>query len=39
MAARSRAGVRSLIGNLDAKVGVYYMTNSDYLPDITPPAQ
>ena len=23
----------------DARVGVYYMTNSDYLPDATPPAQ
>ena len=28
-----------LIGDLDAKVGVYYMTNSDYLPDAAPPAQ
>src|SRR6476661_6493821 len=28
-----------LIGDLDARVGVYYMTNSDYLPDATPPAQ
>ncbi|HEX3866397.1 MAG TPA: serine hydrolase [Gemmatimonadaceae bacterium] len=28
-----------LIGDLDAHVGVYYMTNSDYLPDATPPAQ
>ncbi|MEO5815058.1 MAG: serine hydrolase domain-containing protein [Gemmatimonadaceae bacterium] len=28
-----------LIGDLDAKVGVYYMTNSDFLPDATPPAQ
>src|SRR4029077_17746019 len=27
-----------LIGDLDARVGVYYMTNSDYLPDATPPA-
>ena len=28
-----------LIGDLDAKVGVYYMTNSDFLPDMTPPAE
>jgi len=28
-----------LIGDLDSRVGVYYMTNSDYLPDATPPAQ
>ncbi len=28
-----------LIGDLDAHVGVYYMTNSDYLPDATPPAE
>ena len=28
-----------LIGDLDAHVGLYYMTNSDYLPDATPPAQ
>jgi CubicO group peptidase (beta-lactamase class C family) len=28
-----------LIGDLEARVGVYYMTNSDYLPDATPPAQ
>jgi CubicO group peptidase (beta-lactamase class C family) len=28
-----------LIGDLDARVGLYYMTNSDYLPDATPPAQ
>ena len=28
-----------LIGDLDAKVGVYYMTNSDFLPDAAPPAQ
>jgi hypothetical protein len=28
-----------LIGDLDARVGVYYMSNSDYLPDATPPAQ
>ncbi len=28
-----------LIGDLDAKVGLYYMTNSDFLPDATPPAQ
>jgi CubicO group peptidase (beta-lactamase class C family) len=34
------AGQRAfLIGDLDARVGVYYMTNSDYLPDATPPAQ
>jgi CubicO group peptidase (beta-lactamase class C family) len=34
------AGQRAfLIGDLDAKVGLYYMTNSDYLPDATPPAQ
>lgn len=34
------AGQRAfLIGDLDAKVGVYYMTNSDYLPDGTPPTQ
>jgi CubicO group peptidase (beta-lactamase class C family) len=34
------AGQRAfLIGDLDAHVGVYYMTNSDYLPDATPPAQ
>jgi CubicO group peptidase (beta-lactamase class C family) len=34
------AGQRAfLIGDLDAKVGVYYMTNSDFLPDGTPPAQ
>lgn len=34
------AGQRAfLIGDLDAKVGVYYMTNSDFLPDATPPAQ
>jgi len=33
-------GMRAfLIGDLDAHVGVYYMTNSDYLPDATPPAQ
>jgi CubicO group peptidase (beta-lactamase class C family) len=28
-----------LIGDLDARVGLYYMSNSDYLPDATPPAQ
>lgn len=28
-----------LIGDLDAHVGVYYMTNSDYLPDAAPPAE
>ena len=34
------AGQRAfLIGDLDAKVGLYYMTNSDFLPDATPPAQ
>ncbi len=34
------AGQRAfLIGDLDAHVGVYYMTNSDFLPDATPPAQ
>src|SRR5689334_25328797 len=34
------AGQRAfLIGDLDAHVGVYYMTNSDYLPDAAPPAQ
>ena len=34
------AGQRAfLIGDLDAKVGVYYMTNSDFLPDATPPRQ
>ena len=34
------AGQRAfLIGDLDAHVGLYYMTNSDYLPDATPPAQ
>ena len=34
------AGQRAfMIGDLDARVGVYYMTNSDYLPDATPPAQ
>jgi CubicO group peptidase (beta-lactamase class C family) len=26
-----------LVGDLDAHVGVYYMTNSDYLPDTSPP--
>ena len=34
------AGQRAfLIGDLDAKVGVYYMSNSDFLTDATPPAQ
>ncbi|MGE0556609.1 MAG: serine hydrolase [Gemmatimonadales bacterium] len=34
------AGQRAfLIGDLDAKVGVYYMTNSDFLPDATPPSE
>jgi len=34
------AGQRAfLIGDLDAHVGVYYMTNSDFLPDATPPVQ
>ena len=34
------AGQRAfLIGDLDARVGVYYMTNSDFLPDATPPVQ
>lgn len=34
------AGQRAfLVGDLDARVGVYYMSNSDYLPDATPPAQ
>ncbi|MEO9046787.1 MAG: serine hydrolase domain-containing protein [Gemmatimonadaceae bacterium] len=28
-----------LIGDVNAHVGVYYMTNSDYLPDAVPPAQ
>ncbi len=27
-----------LVGDLDAKVGLYYMTNSDSLPDEAPPA-
>jgi CubicO group peptidase (beta-lactamase class C family) len=31
------AGQRAfMIGDVDAKVGVYYMTNSDYLPDSPP---
>ena len=31
------AGQRAfMIGDIDAKVGVYYMTNSDYLPDSPP---
>ena len=34
------AGQRAfLIGDLDAKVGLYYMTNSDFLPDGEPPRQ
>ena len=34
------AGQRAfLIGDLDAKVGVYYMTNSDFNPDGTAPGQ
>ncbi len=34
------AGQRAfLIGDLDAKVGVYYMTNSDFLPDAVPPSE
>ena len=28
-----------LIGDVNAKVGVYYMTNSDYLPDAVPPSE
>ena len=28
-----------LIGDIDARVGVYYMTNSDFLPDANPPAE
>lgn len=28
-----------LIGDVDARVGVYYMTNSDYLPDAVPPSE
>jgi CubicO group peptidase (beta-lactamase class C family) len=28
-----------LVGDVNAHVGVYYMTNSDYLPDAVPPAQ
>jgi CubicO group peptidase (beta-lactamase class C family) len=28
-----------LIGDLDARVGIYYMSNSDFLPDAIPPAQ
>ena len=27
-----------MIGDLDARVGVYYMTNSDFLPDAAPPS-
>src|SRR5688572_5072589 len=34
------AGQRAfMIGDVDARVGVYYMTNSDYLPDTTPPSE
>jgi D-alanyl-D-alanine-carboxypeptidase/D-alanyl-D-alanine-endopeptidase len=28
-----------MIGDINARVGVYYMTNSDFLPDARPPAQ
>ena len=28
-----------LIGDVNARVGVYYMTNSDYLPDTVPPSE
>jgi hypothetical protein len=28
-----------LIGDVNAKVGVYYMTNSDFLPDAVPPSE
>lgn len=28
-----------MIGDVDAKVGVYYMTNADFLPDATPPGE
>src|SRR5262249_6448142 len=28
-----------MIGDVVAKVGVYYMTNSDFLPDAVPPAE
>jgi hypothetical protein len=28
-----------MIGDVNAKVGVYYMTNSDYLPDAVPPSE
>jgi CubicO group peptidase (beta-lactamase class C family) len=28
-----------MIGDVVAKVGVYYMTNSDFLPDATPPSE
>ena len=28
-----------LIGDVNARVGVYYMTNSDYLPDAAPPSE
>jgi uncharacterized protein DUF3471 len=28
-----------MIGDVVAKVGVYYMTNSDYLPDAAPPSE
>jgi CubicO group peptidase (beta-lactamase class C family) len=34
------AGQRAfMIGDVNAKVGVYYMTNSDYLPDAVPPSE
>jgi CubicO group peptidase (beta-lactamase class C family) len=34
------AGQRAfMIGDLKARVGVYYMTNSDYLPDTAPPSE
>ena len=28
-----------MIGDVNAKVGVYYMTNSDFLPDAVPPSE
>jgi CubicO group peptidase (beta-lactamase class C family) len=28
-----------MIGDVNAKVGVYYMTNSDFLPDASPPSE
>ena len=28
-----------MIGDVNARVGVYYMTNSDYLPDAVPPSE